>query len=46
MDMNRPRRKKGTIRLIKQWPEPPSRLAAQLRTAPPPSQALARRLAA
>jgi hypothetical protein len=45
--MNRPKRKTATIRLIKRWPEPPSRLAAQLRLRrTTPSQALSRRLAA
>jgi hypothetical protein len=40
-------RPKATIRLIKRWPEPPSRLAAQLRTArTTPAQTLKRRLAA
>jgi hypothetical protein len=41
------RRPKATIRLIKRWPEPPSRLAAQLRTPGSSSaEALKRRLAA
>jgi hypothetical protein len=45
--MTRIERKTATVRLIKRWPEPPSRLAAQLRLPrTTPSQALSRRLAA
>jgi len=44
--MNRSKQTKATLHLIKCWPKPPSRLAAQLRIAGlAPSQALARRLA-
>jgi hypothetical protein len=45
--MNRLKRKRATVRLIERWPQPPSRLATQLRLArTTPSQALSRRLAA
>ena len=43
----RTKRKRPAVRLIKRWPEPPSRLAAQLRLPrTTPWQALSRRLAA
>jgi len=45
--MNRTSGTKANLRLIKHWPKPQSRLAAQLRLArTTPSQALKRRLAA